>query len=227
MRNLFNTTAPVLAAAIMAFSVAPNQVFAAPASSPASINVKALPVQPPKPYLESSFCSVAGVNRTSKGVAVYFTKREQVTITTLLDEQKSVVVYDPASTADSWIKGTEGPIMYLEIGSKFSMPTDGEGICEGTVVRNTKGEVGVSMTADFTFDRVVDSAEDWLSAQPSGLKITEASGNGYEYYAAWPMEVSEISKLEQNFSKQNKEAQDAMERMGNKYVQDVSNRAVE
>jgi hypothetical protein len=172
-----------------------------------------LPPERPQPILESGFCWVTGVDRSPRGVAVHFKDRRTVTVTSPLDGYRTERIFDPAYVPYVSKERAEGAVMHLEIGSKFMMSNSPEDTCSGEVVRNSQGEVGVFMQADFVVDGNVDSAEDFIAAQPSGATVREVNNAEYDFFASWPEAVAEIAPLRKRFEKDAKDAEAGLIRM--------------
>lgn len=172
-----------------------------------------LPPERPRPILESEFCWITGVDRSPRGVAVHFKDRRTVTVTSPPDRYRTERIFDPAYVPYVSKERAEAAVMHLEIGSKFLMSNSPEDTCSGEVVRNSKGEVGVFMQADFVIDGQSDSAEDFLHAQPSDAIVREVNNEHYGFFASWPQEVATIAPLRKRFEKDAKDAEAGLIRM--------------
>lgn len=168
------------------------------AAAQAPVLVSPLPAAPPRPLLEDSFCQVAGVDRTAFGVGIFFSQRVEVQ-TTAPDGYQATRTYDPAELLATEWKGSEGPILYLGRGSRFSIPDGEGGTCSGEVLRNREGSMVVQMTAQFTVDGEADTAESVIYAQPTGASIREGKSDDYDFHASWPEEIAAIPALDREF----------------------------
>lgn len=192
------TRPAVLAVMAVAASIAPAQ--AAPLSLPV------LPLDPVRPLVATSFCAIAGVDRNTFGVSVYFTRPVSVTLTEG-DGAKVVRQYAAVDAAQAARDESEGVVLYLEPGVDFVVADPQQGDCEGKVERKS-GHMGVQMR------RLAGArAARFLSAQPANAIVREARTEGYDFYMDWPSEAGRIAKLNALFNDRARDHQKDLEKI--------------
>lgn len=204
------------AAALLAPGVA---AAAAPPVAGPELALQALPPEPARPLVADSFCWVAGVDRSAKGVAVHFSGRRQVNVQTP-DGRMEHRIYDPALLPDWGMRkadpaataenerrayfAVEGPVLHLEEGAAFHMHNSPSDRCSGKVMRDAQGRMGVTMTASVRIDWATpgpftDSSERFIPAQPTDAVVREDATMGYGLYIEWPRQADDIDALRQVF----------------------------
>ena len=153
----------------------------------------------PRPLKGDSFCQVAGADRVPYGVAVYFSERMAVTVTSP-DGYSATRTYDPAALPATEWKDSEGPVLYPGLGSSFSFADGTGGTCRGTVIHSREGLLALQMRADFTADGKADSAEELIYAQPTDAAVREGKSSDYDFHASWPRAVDAIPALRRDFA---------------------------
>lgn len=181
-------------------------------SAQALLALDPLPQQAPRPLVAEKFCWLAGVDRSPHGVAIYFTEPRTVRVTMPSGEQIERR-YDPTVLAGVEHAGSDGPVMFLPLGTRFTMSNSPEDTCTGTVMRTDDGHLSLAMVANFVIDGVADSAEEAIYAQPAGAVVKDEATDQYSFYSAWPEEVAEIAPLKHDFERASAETRKSLMKM--------------